>query len=144
MLRPRDLLDRVRLSGAPGAAASGVPADRAARAAAELGPLLARLDPAQREAQRIRVEAEAEAERIRRRAAQEATGQVAAARALAEEWRRRAAAEAALETVNGTAVARQAADAEAAEVHARATERLPRYVDRVTALVLDLARGGDA
>ena len=140
MLRPRDLLDRVRLSGAPGAAASGVPADRAAQAAAELGPLLARLDAVQREAQRIRVEAEAEAERIRRRAAQDATRHVAAARALAEEWRRRAAAEVVLETVNGTAAA-QAAGVEAAEVRGRATERLPRYVDRVTALVLDLARG---
>ncbi|MFD1659217.1 hypothetical protein ACFSL4_13640, partial [Streptomyces caeni] len=76
----RDLLARFRPTGTPGAAATGVPADRTAERAAELEPSLARLTEVQREAARIRAAAEREAGTIRRDAARQAAEIVAAAR----------------------------------------------------------------
>ncbi|MFJ1709912.1 hypothetical protein [Kitasatospora sp. NPDC088346] len=50
MVTFRDFLARFRPTGAPGASATGVPADRAAELTAELGPSLAELTQAQEEA----------------------------------------------------------------------------------------------
>ncbi|MGQ4420037.1 hypothetical protein ACN6LA_007802, partial [Streptomyces sp. SAS_269] len=88
----RDFLERFRPTGTPGAAAVGVPADRAAERAAELEPALARLTDVQQEAARIRVAADEAAEALRRDAAREAERVVADARERAPEVRRRAAA----------------------------------------------------
>jgi vacuolar-type H+-ATPase subunit H len=70
-----DFLSRFRPAGAPGAASrAGVPADRAAELAGELGPVLALLDATQAECARKVADAEREAERV-----------IAAARAAAEQ-----------------------------------------------------------
>ena len=70
MPRPRDLLQRFRLAGTPGApAAPGVPADRVAEVSAELEPVLARLAAAEQEAERLRTGARDEAARRIRDAA---------------------------------------------------------------------------
>ncbi len=60
-----DFLSRFRPAGAPGAASrAGVPADRAAELADELGPVLALLDDTQAECARTVAQAEQQAERI--------------------------------------------------------------------------------
>ncbi|MFJ3306696.1 hypothetical protein ACIPSA_26945 [Streptomyces sp. NPDC086549] len=48
----RDFLERFQPTGTPGAAATGVPADRAAERAAESGPPLAQVTEAQQETSR--------------------------------------------------------------------------------------------
>ncbi|KAE8765526.1 hypothetical protein, partial [Georgenia thermotolerans] len=69
MPRARDILQRFRPAGTPGAAApAGVPADRVTEMAAELEPVLARLAEAQAEADQVRAAARQEAERRRREA----------------------------------------------------------------------------
>ena len=67
MPRSRDILQRFRSAGTPGAAtATGVPADRVAELSAELEPVLAQLVSVQQEVSRIRADAHNEAERRRR------------------------------------------------------------------------------
>ncbi|MEV6097084.1 hypothetical protein [Nocardia sp. NPDC051981] len=131
MLRWRDFLDRFRPAGAPGAAGPhGVPADRAAEAAAELTPLLRRLDTVQDAADRLRAEAQHQAERIR------ADG-LAEARSIVETAS--TATESVSDATMAAALARTAADSPddatvaIAALRARADERLPGYVQRVVA-----------
>jgi hypothetical protein len=79
-----DILHRFKAAAAPGAASqAGVPGDRAALLAAEIGPILDRLAQAQQRCAAITAEAEAEASRIGRQAADDVTaiGSEAAGRA---------------------------------------------------------------
>ncbi len=137
MAHPRDLLQRFRFAGSPGAATGrGVPADRAAEAAAELTPLLALLDPAQEEAKEIRAAGRAQAEQVRRDAQAQAQAQLATARATAATVQAQAAAEVADRANAAQVSGRSAAREEAQRVREHATARMPAYVDRVVAAVV--------
>ncbi|GHE13536.1 hypothetical protein [Streptomyces alanosinicus] len=140
----RDFLERFRPTGTPGAAATGVPADRMAERAAELEPALDQLTAVQQEAARIRAAADEAAGRLRRDAAREAEGIVAAARERAPELRRQAAAPVLRDALREADAVRAAGDRAAAEVQERARERMPALVDRAVADALRLATGAGA
>ena len=136
MPRPRDLLQRFRLAGTPGAAAApGVPADRVAELAAELGPLLATLDGICAEADRVRAAAQDEAQRRRHRAEEQARAEVAAARTDADAERADAAARVRRHADEEREQMLAEAEREAARITHRAADRMPEYVDRVVAEV---------
>ncbi|MGZ4494448.1 MAG: hypothetical protein ACXVWU_07105 [Nocardioides sp.] len=136
MPRPRDILQRFRPAGTPGAAsAAGVPADRVAEAAAELEPVVASLADTQAEAARIRSDARREAQRLRQEAAEQAHELVASAHRRAEAERAEAVLATTRHAEEETAAARAAAALEAEDARRRATERLPGYVDRAVELV---------
>ncbi|MFH9348055.1 hypothetical protein [Kitasatospora sp. NPDC017646] len=134
-----DFLARFRPTGAPGASATGVPADRAAELAAELGPSLAELTQAQEEAAAIRAAAAQEAENMRRMAAQRAEEIVAEARDQAPQVRAEAASAVRrpAEAEAGRLLA--AADRAVTDVRRRITERMPALVDRAAAQALPQA-----
>jgi hypothetical protein len=93
MPRVRDVLQRFRPSGAPGAAtAAGVPADRAHELAAELEPVFALLADTERECADIVDRARRAESGIRVREAERARGVLAAGRARVEAERAAAAA----------------------------------------------------
>ena len=130
----RDFLDRFRPAAAPGGAlGAAVPADRARELAAELGPVLARLDDVYADCAAITAQAGREAalivERARVEAAWITTDGEQRAWAARQEAAARALAEAAVEAREATAVARQ----EAAMVRKRAAARLPGLVARAVA-----------
>lgn len=139
MSRVARILERLRPAGAPGTPApAGVPVDRVAELAAELGPVLIRLDAVQAQCDRIRSEATAEADR--RRVAVERARQLVAEGGRAAETERSAAAAAVEHKVTAeTAAAREAAKHSAAAVRERAETRTVALVDRVVATVLALA-----
>ena len=84
----RDLLERFRPAGAPGAATStGVPSDRVAELADELGPVLSLLADTERECARIRQEGDDVAARVQADAVARAAATLAGARDRAEEAR---------------------------------------------------------
>jgi len=128
----RDLLDRFRPAGAPGAAtAAGVPADRRATAAAELEPVFAALAAVITEGAALR--ADAAAAGARQEAAAEERGRVLVARArteaeavrAAEITRRREGAAAAARVVTARA------QLEADEVRRRADQDRPQLLAQV-------------
>ncbi len=81
----RDLLERFRPAGAPGAATpAGVPSDRRAALSDELGPVLALLSDTEGECARIRHEGDDLASRVRADAAARAAATLAAGRDRAE------------------------------------------------------------
>jgi len=134
--RARDLLNRFRPSGTPGAAgAAGVPVDREAGTADELAPLFSALAPTERECEALIAGAEADARRIRRRADEEA------ARLVTEAGERqaseRAAVVAEVRDHRAAAAAAAAVDAErrAAAIRDRAASRTGACVDDVVAAV---------
>ncbi|TYB40151.1 hypothetical protein [Actinomadura chibensis] len=140
----RDLLDRFRPAGAPGAAAVAVPADRRAVLAAELEPVFALLTGVEDDRRRIADEAETGA-----RAARAAARERAAV--LVEEARReaaavRAAARAAVErsAAEDRRALMAAARDEAARVEAVAAARSPELVGRAVRAVDVLLGGGTA
>lgn len=93
MPRVRDVLQRFRPSGAPGAAtAPGVPVDRATELAAELEPLLALLVETDRECADILERARGEDAEIRAHGADHARSVLAAGRGLLEAERAAAVA----------------------------------------------------
>ncbi|MEU2052441.1 hypothetical protein [Streptomyces bungoensis] len=139
----RDFLERFRPAGTPGASTAGVPADRAAERAAELEPALARLTRAQREADRIRAEADEAARAVREDAAREAARLVAAAREQAPEVRRRTAEPLLARARHEADAVRAAGDSAAAAVRARAAERMPELVERAVADALRLPGGSE-
>ncbi|WP_234367303.1 MULTISPECIES: hypothetical protein [Streptomyces] len=132
----RDFLERFRPTAAPGAAVTGVPADRTAERAAELEPTLTRLTAVQREAARIRAEADEAAEALRKDASLAAARIVADAREQAPEVRRQAAVPVLREARRQADVLRTAGDQAAAAVRERARERMPDLVDRAVAEAL--------
>ncbi len=132
MVRVERILERLRPAGAPGtAAAAGVPADRVAERAAELEPVLARLDPVQARCERLRSDAAAEVARRRRVAAEESRQLLAEARRAAQAERAAAAAAVERAVEAEAAAARLAAERDAAAVRERAASRLDQLVDRV-------------
>lgn len=139
----RDSLDRFRRAGTPGAAArSGVPADRAAEAAAELEQVLARFADTQAECRRLRTDAAREADRIRLDARARASQLVANARARATAVRAQAAA--AEQSRGDTDSARVVTDAQhhARAVRIAAEQRTAGLVERMVSLVRGV--GSDA
>ena len=137
----RDLLERLRPSGAPGAASlSGVPADRVAERSAELEPVFALLADAQAEAQKIESDAEREAQRRRDRAVEQARGIVAAARHAADSERAHAAAAAQAGAAEQTrlilADAQRAAEALAEQAGARRPALVAEVVARARAVLV--------
>ncbi|MET8763374.1 hypothetical protein [Lentzea sp. NPDC004782] len=133
----RDLLQRYRPVGTPGAAARpGVPADRAAEVATELEPVLALLAGTEDEMRHLREEARAEAHRIRQEAARQADDLVAAAHDRASEVRAQAAANArAAASPDGELIV-EAARENARRLRERAAVMLPEYVGRAVATAL--------
>ncbi|MFJ9566156.1 hypothetical protein ACIRQQ_39760 [Streptomyces fuscichromogenes] len=132
-MRLRDFLERFRPTGTPGAAATGVPPDRAAERAAELAPALARLTAVQQEAARIRAAGDADARAIRREAELEAADVVAAAREQAPGIRRQAAQSFVQDALREAEAVRAAADRTADAVRRRGRARLPALVDAAVA-----------
>ena len=81
----RDLLERFRPAGAPGAATpAGVPSDRSAALSDELGPVLAMLADTEQECARIRREGDDLAARVRADAAARAAATLAGGRDRAD------------------------------------------------------------
>lgn len=139
MPRARDLLNRFRPSGTPGAAgAAGVPVDRAAGAAAELAPLFAALAPTERRCEELLTDAEADARRIRREAEEEAARLVAAARDRQSTERAAVLAELRARRSADAAAAADAAERQATEVRDRAEARMGDCVEDVVAAVRSL------
>lgn len=141
----RDFLARFRPTGTPGAAVTGVPADRAAERATELEPSLAQLTQVQQEVARIRAAAEREADTIRQDAARQAAEILAAARTGAPRVRQQAAAPARRAALREAEALRAAGEHAASLVRERARERMPDLVDRVVADALGVTdRPGEA
>lgn len=141
----RDVLDRFRPAGTPGAATSGVgvPADRRAAAAAELEPVFAELARVARQCAALRREADDEATHLLGESTARARTLVTQARHDAAAERATAAArrrdEAAIELTRIRTEAEAAARAE----YRRAEQRLPALVERIAAAVrADLAGAG--
>ena len=134
MASARDLLERFRPAGTPGAAApAGVPYDRGAALEDELRPVLALLSPTEERCAAQLREAAAQAEQIRADAAAQGAALLAQARLRAEEARAEAA-----EGLQRRSDAEADAEMEraahtAGEVRARARHRLPDLTARVLA-----------
>jgi hypothetical protein len=135
----RDFLDRFRPAGAPGAASpGGVPVDRAAAAAAELIPVLERLDAAQDEADRRRAAAQDEAARVTHAGTRAAAALLQQARDNAET----VAAQAASTAMRAASRDGPDEDPETpAQVLRSAAQRQPADVERVVAAARDLIAG---
>ena len=130
----RNVLDRFRPAGTPGAAGRpGIPADRGADAAAELTEVLALLDDAQEEAARTRQAATDRAQEIRRTAQRQAAELVAKARHDAESVRAQSEADALREADADEDNMRSQTEAEIARLRQRAGERLAHDADTVAA-----------
>lgn len=143
MPRVRDLLYRFRPVGAPGAAsAAAVPIDRSAELAAELEPLLARLADVERSCADIREQGRRDADAIRDRDAARARELLARAGREADAERVDAAAQVQRHAQQQTASDLTAAEEEAAEIRARAAERIPGHVEHITASVRELIDTG--
>ena len=130
----RNILDRFRPAGTPGAAGRpGIPADRSAAATAELTAALVLLDDAQEEAARTRQAAVDRAQDIRRAAHRQAAELLAKARDDAETVRARSEADALREASADEDDMRRRTEAEIARLRRRADERLAHDVDAVAA-----------
>jgi hypothetical protein len=128
----RDLLERFRPAGAPGAAApAGIPADRNRQLQDELGQVLALLSDTEAECDAIRRAASERADRVRRDAATRAAATSAAAREQADAARAEAAAR--QRRRNEARAAEELRDAQhrARDVMARVSQRRPALVARV-------------
>lgn len=144
MPRSRDILQRFRPAGTPGAASSpGVPVDRVAEASAELEPVFALLAATQEEVSRIRSDAAREAERRRQHAAERASSLVASAHRQAEAERADAALGVGRKVEEESAAALAEAERVAEAVRREAAERMPVYLDRVMAATRAAMRAGD-
>jgi hypothetical protein len=128
----RELLQRFRPAGTPGAAApAGVPADRTAELGRELQPVFDELAGTVAEVAGIRQAAAEEARDRRERAAAQARGIVESARRRAEAERADAAARILGHSEQEKASTVAAARREAADIARRADERSAAYVDRM-------------
>ncbi len=143
----RDLLQRFRPAGAPGAAtATGVPADRGEERAAELAGIFAAVEGAVADADRIRGVAVAEAQRRRERAREQAVASVAQARLDAEALRMQTVARARDALASSHAVNGDEAERRAREIEREAGRTREEDATAVVAAVRDLAldtREGD-
>jgi hypothetical protein len=146
--RVRNLLDRFRPAGAPGAATSaGVPADRRASAVRELEPIFAELGPVVRQCATIRREATAAAADHVAQSAERARTLIA--RAQREGEAERAATASALRAQAEDAARQRVAEAEDEAVdvrrvaEARRPELLHRVLERVWADLMDVVGAPD-
>ncbi|MFY1670260.1 hypothetical protein ACN27G_09905 [Plantactinospora sp. WMMB334] len=143
----RELLERFRPAGTPGAAtAAGVPADRRAAVAAELRPVFAALAATERECDELREAAAATAGQRRADSTGRARAILDAARTDAPVQRAAAAARRRDADADDLDRLVAAARSAAREERRRAGEQLPGQVTAVLALVrADLGRmtGGD-
>jgi hypothetical protein len=123
---------------------AGVPADRVAEAAAELGPVLGLLAEVEAECAALREGGRRDADAVLARAREEGVAMIATARARAESVRAATAARARIQAEAESA--RRVADAEreAALVRERAERRTTGYVGRVVAMVRDAGLGAPA
>jgi lysozyme family protein len=136
MARARDLLERFRPAGTPGAAARrGVPADKLSELFDELAPVLALLASDMEQAKRVREEAQAEAVERRRRAQERARSIVAAALSGAGADRADAATRLTRAAADETEAVRASGGETAGLVRRTAEGRLPAYTERVVAEV---------
>src|SRR5512133_846364 len=136
MPRVRELLNRFRPAGAPGAASgAGVPVDRRAGVEAELEPVFAALEETQRECARLREAALAAASGSGTEAAGRAASIVERARLDATALRAEAAAEARQHAAKEIAEVDAAAAEQVDEVRRAAQHRRPELVAAVVAAV---------
>ena len=134
MARLRDVLDRFRPAGAPGAAApGGVPADRAVEQEVELASVFDALVADEERARRIRESAVGEAERLVAEAGERAGAIVDAARRESDAVRAKVVAEARVNADNERTAADERAEHAAEVLRARADRLMPEYVTRVRA-----------
>jgi vacuolar-type H+-ATPase subunit H len=134
MASARDLLQRFRPAGTPGAAApAGVPYDRGAALEDELRPVLALLSPTEERCATQVQEALAHAEQIRADASARGAALLAQARLRAEEARTEAAEGLQQRSDEEAAAEMERAARTAGEVRARARHRLPELTARVLA-----------
>jgi regulator of protease activity HflC (stomatin/prohibitin superfamily) len=135
-VRSRDLLERFRLAGTPGAASvAGVPADRVAEVSAELEPVFVALLDVQERAHRVRADAQREADRRRSEAREQARALLSAAQREADAIRADAAAAVRREADAEDAAVLSAAGREVDLIRRQAVDRTPAFVDRVMASV---------
>jgi regulator of protease activity HflC (stomatin/prohibitin superfamily) len=128
----RDLLDRFRPAGAPGApSAAGVPADRYAAAAAELEPVFAELSAVVWRCEEIRQEAIAAATRRETEAEDHARAMIARARAQSEAERASAAATLREQAAQAASRALDNAEADAGEIRRSGDARRDALLDLV-------------
>jgi hypothetical protein len=132
MPRSRDILQRFRPAGTPGAASNvGVPADRVAEIGAELAPVLSALAEAQEHAAAVRAGAAAEAEHRRQRAVERAAAVVAAARRDEAAERSEAALRTSAKASEESAALQASAERDVEALRRGAAERMPGFVGRV-------------
>lgn len=132
----RDLLERFRPAGTPGAAApAGVPYDRSAALEDELRPVLDLLAPTDQQCVALLEEAGARADALRDDAAARAAASLAQARLRAEEARADAAESRRRVSDEEGAAELERATRAAAELGALARRRLPGLATRVVAAV---------
>ncbi|MCO5995545.1 hypothetical protein [Actinoallomurus rhizosphaericola] len=141
MGRLRGFLERFRPTGVPAAARAGVPADRAAEDRAELAGVFAAMEPVQAECREIRDAAERAAHDVRRRAGEEATALLGAARARAQAERAVASVTAGRSAATERDVIVADAERRAATIRDRADERLPALVTRAVEMVKAMTGG---
>ena len=135
----RDFLDRFRPAGAPGAAArTGVPADRSRELAAELGPMLALLEGADAERERIIVQARRDAGQLMTAARAEAAAITADAGQRAQAARDEAARRMLALAKDEVASTVARAEREAERTRELARQRMPSLVDRAVDLIWQL------
>ncbi|WP_067453172.1 hypothetical protein [Actinomadura macra] len=140
----RDLLERFRPAGAPGAAAVAVPADRRSVLAAELEPVFALLAGTEEERHRLADEAERDARAVRDAAREEAAALVRRAKADAAAERAEAAAAVRRGAVEAEQARVAAAREEAARIGAVAAARMPELVERAVRALGVLSADGTA
>ena len=135
-MRSRDLLQRFRLAGTPGAASvTGVPADRVAEVSAELEPVFLLLADVQENARQLRASGQDEAARRRQDAEEHARALVGAAHREADALRAEAAAAVRRRAEAETAAVLSTADRDAERIRRQVADQLPGYVDRVVGAV---------
>ncbi len=132
MASTRDLLERFRPAGAPGAAApAGVPSERAAGLREELLPVLALLEPTEAQVEAVLRESVARADRVRADASARVASQASQSRLRADEARAEAVARQRRRSQDESAARLDAAAREAAALDARVRARLPQLVQDV-------------
>jgi hypothetical protein len=136
----RDFLTRFRPAGSPGAAAArvGVPADRSGELAAEVAPVLARLDDTAAERERLIAQARRDAEQIVAAARSAADAIAADAAQRAETVREQAAQQVVAAARKQAARTTQVAAQQAAQIRELARQRMPVLVSRVVSTIRQL------
>lgn len=143
MPRARDLLNRFRPTGTPGApGAAGVPVDRHASSAAELANLFAALGPTEQACTQLLEAARADAARTRDRADEQARQLVAEARDRQATERAAVVAEIRGRRATESTAAALGWERRAEEIRRGAGERLPGVVDDVVDAVRGLVGDG--